>query len=86
MTKYEPWRSLLQTLGADEIVVTFEQLGEVAPLPKAAHTRDAGQARVCPRSSARRCCGNWCSRPAALSSIASMSKAVAPTSLRPSTS
>ena len=37
MTKYEPWRSLLQTLGADEIVVTFEQLGEVAPLPKAAH-------------------------------------------------
>jgi|GEM_PF-4221901 len=37
MRKCEPWRSLPQTLGADEIVVTFEQLGEVAPLPKAPH-------------------------------------------------
>jgi hypothetical protein len=37
MTKYEPWRSLLNTLDAPEIVVTFEQLDEVVSLPKQAH-------------------------------------------------
>lgn len=37
MTRYEPWRSLLETLGAPEIVIIFEQLDETVPLPKAAH-------------------------------------------------
>lgn len=37
MKKYEPWRSLLRTLDAPEVVVTFEQLNEVVPLPRTAH-------------------------------------------------
>jgi len=37
MTKYEPWRSLLETLDTPVIVITFEQLDETVPLPKAAH-------------------------------------------------
>ena len=40
MSKYEPWRRFLATMSADEIVVTFRQLEEMASLPRSAH-RDA---------------------------------------------
>jgi hypothetical protein len=37
MSKYDRWRRLLLTLDADEIDVTFQQLDEIASLPKSAH-------------------------------------------------
>lgn len=37
MSKYESWREFLETIDADEIVVTFQQLDKIAPLPRSAH-------------------------------------------------
>lgn len=38
MSKYDGWRKFLTTLGTPEVVVTFQQLDKMAPLPKTAQT------------------------------------------------
>ncbi|TJX77031.1 MAG: hypothetical protein E5W21_03320 [Mesorhizobium sp.] len=36
MPKYDAWHEFLKTMDADEVVVTFAQLNELAPLPQSA--------------------------------------------------